>query len=350
MADYTPAATQVICSKWNSTGNQRSWQIRVNTTGNIVALWSTNGTNSASVQSAFALDTKVNNGDPIWIGVLYHGAGNVIKFMWSTDGMFWRDVDPVGAGGAFSLFNSSAQVQMGTENGSSPAVANLNGWFHELRLHNIDTSGTPFSPDPGHPEDKPYCLVQFHDETRWKVGIQSGRERISNGLVTLEFSTAPICEIVDARSPATTVFNSLIGGAVEYLGFTDGVDEAIGANSAQAAAALARDSRAIEEQFEITTASYDLVGDMDVGDNVYIYDPGNGIANLETPVNFGDSTIFPQKKRLMGREGPIRGGVYALIWNPVLWQHEILDLTPYIVTEDDDITLSIGAVGAVDVA
>ncbi len=115
-ADWSPIDTQTIIAQWNDTGNQFSWIFQLRTDGTVRLDYSLDGSSikggSSTVATGFANELKryvrftldVDNGD----------SGQDIKYYTSTDGIVWNQLGTtVTVGGTGSLFNSTADVQIG---------------------------------------------------------------------------------------------------------------------------------------------------------------------------------------------------------------------------------------------
>ena len=116
--DWTPAANLALISKWNTNGNQRSYDLRVQTTGVLQFLWSTDG--SVASQAVSTVATGLTDGTVKWIRVTFdvnNGAGgNDAKFYTSDDAVTWTQLGTtVTAVGAASIFNSTAQLEIGSD-------------------------------------------------------------------------------------------------------------------------------------------------------------------------------------------------------------------------------------------
>jgi len=125
--DWTPATAGTFASKWVTTGNQRSWTLRLETTGRLVLFWSTTGADSLSASSTVSV--PMNDGQPLWvrytIDVDNGAAGRTIRFYTSVDGVGWSQLgtDVVQAG-VTSIFNSTSEVAVGSyNNGGSERFA-----------------------------------------------------------------------------------------------------------------------------------------------------------------------------------------------------------------------------------
>jgi hypothetical protein len=69
LTDWTPASPSVI-GQWNSTGNQRGWQISLDTSGRFSVIWSTDGTyNPGTTYLAMQIAAGAGFTDGEWKGV-----------------------------------------------------------------------------------------------------------------------------------------------------------------------------------------------------------------------------------------------------------------------------------------
>jgi hypothetical protein len=130
--DWSPASQSPI-GQWNSTGNQRGWQVLIDTSGRFSVIWSTDGTYNPGV-TYFSQQVSTGNSftDGTWKGVrvlldvdngasgrdlsVYHRADSDIE---SDTG--WTQLGSTStAAGTTSIHNSTANLDVG-------AVA-LGGW------------------------------------------------------------------------------------------------------------------------------------------------------------------------------------------------------------------------------
>jgi hypothetical protein len=139
--DWTPAALTTIAGKYNATGNQRSWLLRVNTDGTLEFRWSTDGvsdiTKSSTSATGFTNETAhfvrvvldVNNG----------AAGNDVKFYTSDDydpstgAGTWNQLGTtVTTAGTTSIFNSTAALEVGTFNAGTGSPLSGRAYYAEV--------------------------------------------------------------------------------------------------------------------------------------------------------------------------------------------------------------------------
>lgn len=118
LADWTPAATNTLVSRYETTGNQRGWQLSISTSGRIQWIWSSSGT-AATATINSTVSVPFTDGAVGWVRVTFdvdNGAsGNTAKFYTSDDGSTWSQLgSDVVTASTTSLFASTAPVQIGS--------------------------------------------------------------------------------------------------------------------------------------------------------------------------------------------------------------------------------------------
>lgn len=146
--DWTPAARRAIVAKWNTTGNQRSYILRLNTTGTLSLFWSTNGTATMSATSTVA--PTVVNREPLWVratlDVNNGAAGNDVIFYTSTDGSTWTQLGAtVTQAGVTSIFAGTARLTVGAHDDG--ASERLMGSVFAARVRNGIAGPVVANPD-----------------------------------------------------------------------------------------------------------------------------------------------------------------------------------------------------------
>lgn len=121
--DWTPSANQSLISKYITTGNQRSYRLRLNAAGTLELIWSANGSATLSATSTAA--PSVSNGATLAVRATLdvdNGAsGNTVTFYTATsiDGSWTQLGSAVTQAGVTSIFSSTAQLEAGSvANGS----------------------------------------------------------------------------------------------------------------------------------------------------------------------------------------------------------------------------------------
>lgn len=119
--DWTPAALRVLLSKFLTTGNQRSYQLTLNTDGTIALTTSTNGAAGGSLVAATSTAaTGLTDGAAKWLRVTRDvdngAAGNTTTFYLGNDGVAWTQLgDAVVNAGTTSIHAGTADLRLGTD-------------------------------------------------------------------------------------------------------------------------------------------------------------------------------------------------------------------------------------------
>ena len=146
LTDWTPSAAQYLIGKYNVTGNQRSYALRVNSAGTLSLLNSTDGTGVSTFNSSVATD--VTDGATKWLRVTVTATGYVIKFWTSDDGATWAQLGTsVNQGGTATTYDGSAPLELGSYGGGTTGIA---GNFYRAQIRdNVlnDDTGIVFDAD-----------------------------------------------------------------------------------------------------------------------------------------------------------------------------------------------------------
>lgn len=119
-ATWTPVATQNIMAKAVVTGNQRSYYLRLTTTGAIQLLWSTDGTSPGLLSATSTVAATPGTGSKLAVRAtmdVNDGSGNrVINFYTapSMDGPWTPLGATVTTAGTTSIFSSTAPLEAGS--------------------------------------------------------------------------------------------------------------------------------------------------------------------------------------------------------------------------------------------
>ena len=163
-SSWTPATEQTMVSKWNTTGNQRSYHLSLLPTGHLRLGWSTNGTAVTNADS-----TEVTGFQPELIRfirtTLDVSSGEVRFFTSDHGGGFIQLGDPVIVG-ATSIFASTATVGVGAKSAGTADV--MVGRMYAAQIRN-GIAGTIVA-DPKFKEYGP-TVTSFNDSTgkTWTV-------------------------------------------------------------------------------------------------------------------------------------------------------------------------------------
>ena len=103
--------------------------------------------------------------------------------------------------------------------------------------------------------------------------------------------------------------------------------------------------------YNLQTSRYDISGKVQMGGNVYVYDPVNGFyatnivtGGLDTsnPIRWRGDIIYPKSVRVVGMRWPIEEGMGVLWRNRNASGVSYIDLTPYVEMESGSATLEVG--------
>lgn len=101
----------------------------------------------------------------------------------------------------------------------------------------------------------------------------------------------------------------------------------------------------IRRQVPLGIDVYDLGAYVQPGDAIWVYDPDQGLVDLDNEVTFMGQTVMPVEVRVDDIDWPVQDGmgVYALPWDSDASAHVAVDLTPYVLFEDGPSQVGIGA-------
>lgn len=150
LSDWTPASAQCFLSKWTPSGNQRSWRFEVDTLGQLVFTWSTDGSATASETSSAA--TGIADGAVKWVRVTLDvdngAAGRTARFYVADDdsGTTWTQLGTAKTtAGVTSIYDSTAVLEVGSITVGTNNLA-VGKFYRASVLNGIDGS-TVASPD-----------------------------------------------------------------------------------------------------------------------------------------------------------------------------------------------------------
>ncbi len=143
MDDWTPGTEATIVSKWDVTGNQRSYVLVITTDGKIRLYWSVDGTAGAIGSATSTVAITISNGQKLWVlaslDVNNGAAGNTAAFGTSTD---FNPIDSTGTvtalgtsvvqGGTTSIFNGSAALAVGLHDAGASGAWAGKVWYADV--------------------------------------------------------------------------------------------------------------------------------------------------------------------------------------------------------------------------
>lgn len=140
--DWTPAAQNTLVAKWNSSTDQRSFQLGVTTGGNLTLGWSEDGTTASALSEQSSVATGFTDGTAHWVRAVLDaddGSGDAsVTFYTSEDGVTWTQLGATQAvGSTTSIFAGTAVLELGAQNaGTANRVA---GRIYEAEVYDGTT-------------------------------------------------------------------------------------------------------------------------------------------------------------------------------------------------------------------
>jgi hypothetical protein len=115
---WSSGSAQTLAAKYETTGNQRSWQLNLSSTGRIQFIWSADGISAVATVNS-TVSVPFANGTAGWVKVAFDvdngSAGNTATFSTSTDGVTFTTLGtPVITAGVTSIFGGTAPYSLGS--------------------------------------------------------------------------------------------------------------------------------------------------------------------------------------------------------------------------------------------
>lgn len=142
--DWSVQNQPVFVAKWLATGNQRSWQVFLETTGSLVLQATTDGATGTTVSAASSVAISVTNTGTKWFRVSRNKVANRVRFYTSDDGNVWTQLGSDRTITASSFFAGSATLDIGSFAGD--ATRAIQGNVYRVKIYNSDLltgTGTP---------------------------------------------------------------------------------------------------------------------------------------------------------------------------------------------------------------
>jgi hypothetical protein len=141
IVDGGGTSTRILVSKYNTTGNQRSYYLGVTTTGGLILVTSNTGSgDTTTTRSTETVDLE--RYATKWVRATMdvdNGAGSrVVKFYTSDDGTSWTQLGTtVTTSGTTTIFDSTALLNVsGTNNGSGTVAQMVEGSVYRAVIRN----------------------------------------------------------------------------------------------------------------------------------------------------------------------------------------------------------------------
>lgn len=144
----------------------------------------------------------------------------------------------------------------------------------------------------------------------------------------------------------TSPFRRPTGGLITWARVVEDPAAPVGtlATVAQSVMNLLPTDEAGRRELRVSTDLFDVAGDVVLGDDVYVWDPENGVIDTDNQVHYQGQLIYPAAMRCIGIRWPVRRGmgVYLRIQNSTLTP-EYLNITPYVEFSEGAAELELGA-------
>ncbi len=174
LADYSNGANQTVVAKYLTTGNQRSYGLRVTSTGAIGLFYSLTGAAGLSGTSTVTLyDLGFTDAQWVAIRATRVAATGVITFYigdrLNLDTAIWTQIGSTVAGTAGNLFVSTAELTVGVSGGN---VDRATGTIAQVRVRSVIAGTQVANPDF---YSQPTGTTVFADAAgrTWTVGAQA---------------------------------------------------------------------------------------------------------------------------------------------------------------------------------
>lgn len=131
--DWTPAADRCVVSKSNTTGNQRSYQLVLQTPGNLRFTWSTDGTSAGATNADSTVATGFTDGTAHWVRVTLAVATGTVTFYTSANGEDWTQLGAKVTVGATSIFAGTATANVGARSAGTTDVFTGSIYWVQIR-------------------------------------------------------------------------------------------------------------------------------------------------------------------------------------------------------------------------
>jgi predicted RecA/RadA family phage recombinase len=194
MTDWTPAGTSAIVGKWTTTGDQRSYSLRILTGGQIALNTSSTGAGAQDVAGTSTVATGFADGATKWVRATLDvdngSSQRVYKFYTSDDGTTWTQLGTtVTTAGTISIFDGTGVLEIG-----SVAVGTgflLTGTVHEAIVQDAfdtadNTSNLVFDADFA---SQTADALAFTEDSTNAATVTINTTRYSYGLPGHDFSS-----------------------------------------------------------------------------------------------------------------------------------------------------------------
>jgi hypothetical protein len=134
MDNWAPSAVSIWIGKYQSTGNQRSYSLGMNSSNGVQLRVSSDGTTGIFAESTVAL--SIPNGVARWIRATRVAATGVCQFFTSTDGTTWTQLGTNVTVTSGNIYVSTTEIQIGAQ--TNLAIAQAQKIYRAQILNGID--------------------------------------------------------------------------------------------------------------------------------------------------------------------------------------------------------------------
>ncbi len=175
----------------------------------------------------------------------------------------------------------------------------------------------------------PECVI-----VRKNTGLDAGLRAIPGKVdTTLDVSTYATDAVVVGQGLAlgsadrTAKYFDINGNPVLRTILVDESDDTLAANADARAEAALEQVTTVRRQARLSVDEFDIAGDFEPGDVVWVYDPAAGIADLANEVTFRGQALYPEAVRVTSVTFPVtKGHTVAFRAGDGTWT----DLTPWV--------------------
>lgn len=141
--DWTPASQMAVVGKWNTSSNERSYNLVIQTgsTGKLMFQLSTDGTSTGAVGAISSIAPTIADGSGVWVRVTRASATGNVTFYTSLDSpntapssVSWTQLGTIISTPASGLFSGTSDLEVGAQNGG--ANNNFVGKIYSAYVYN----------------------------------------------------------------------------------------------------------------------------------------------------------------------------------------------------------------------
>lgn len=131
---WASGAGQSLICKWNTTGNQQSYDLQVTGTGNLQLRLSANGSAVTTATSSATLGSvSVAARQTKWVRATWRQSDGRVQFFYSDDGASWTQLGTDQSAVIASIFSSSANLSVGCQAAGIAFPVSGQVWYADVR-------------------------------------------------------------------------------------------------------------------------------------------------------------------------------------------------------------------------